>query len=290
MNGGSGRHMAEADADRMPLLRLRVPAEAGNVALLRHALAGLAEGLGMDSAGIADLKTAVTEACMNAVVHAYPDEVGPIEVEAEPIDDGLRIRIIDRGVGFQPRPDVESPGSSLRLGLSLVAALSSSFSIAGSSDGGTEVTMVLPLDHPGPVPHLREEGAVEPAEPGVGISATDAALLPGVLSRAVSAFALRRDLTVDQIADAILLAESVSDSSAAAFGEGELSFSLVDGDGGIVMTVGPLDAGGGNRLRNGLKLPEDSGSVETLADDVEVDRRPDGEYVAFRIAPADALD
>jgi len=280
--------MAER-ADRMPHLRLAVPAEAANVALVRHALAGLAEGIGMDRAGIADLKTVVTEACMNAVVHAYPHEIGPIEVDAEPLDGALRIRIADHGVGFQPRPDVESPGSSLRLGLSLVAALSSSFSIAGSSGGGTVVTMVLPLRHAGPVPQVREEVDVEPADPGVAISATDARLLPGVLSRAVSAFALRRDLSVDQIADAILLAETVSDSSGPAFAGSELSFSLVDADGGIVMTVGPLGSGGGDRLRQGLKLPADAGTVEALADQVQVDRRSEGEYVAFRIAPSDGL-
>ena len=58
----------------------------------------------MDPAGISDLKTVVTEACMNVVVHAYPDETGPLKVDAEPLDDVVRIRIVDRGVGFQPRP------------------------------------------------------------------------------------------------------------------------------------------------------------------------------------------
>jgi anti-sigma regulatory factor (Ser/Thr protein kinase) len=43
-------------------LQLTVPAKADNVAVVRHALAGLAERLGMDEAGIADLKTVVTEA------------------------------------------------------------------------------------------------------------------------------------------------------------------------------------------------------------------------------------
>ncbi len=279
--------MAESSAQRQPRLRLTVPAEAANVALIRHALAGLAEGVGMDRAGIADLKTVVTEACMNAVVHAYPGEPGPIEVLAEPGADSLRLRISDRGVGFQPRPDVDSPGSSLRLGLSLVAALSESFSIAGSSEGGTEVTMVLPLTHPGPVPAVREGAPVEPAAPQVAISASESGLLPGVLSRAVSAFALRRELTVDQVADAILLAETVSDSAGPAFGEEPPAFSLADGEGGIEMTVGPLVAGGSERLREGLRLPEDTGSVETLADAVTVETRADGEYVAFLIAPGD---
>jgi serine/threonine-protein kinase RsbW len=278
--------MAEAP-DRKPRLRLTVPAEAANVALIRHALSGLAEGAGMDRAGIADLKTVVTEACMNAVVHAYPGTAGSIDVEAEPKEDALELRVIDYGVGFQPRPDVESPGSSLRLGLSLVAALSRSFSIHGSSDGGTEVTMVMPLSSPVRTPRVRAEGDVEPADGGVSITASDADLLPGVLSRAVSAFALRRDLTVDQVADAILLAETVSESSDDAFAGDDLSFALVNGDGGVEMTVGPLEAGGGARLREGLRLPEDGGTVETLADTVEVETRPDGEYVAFRIAPRD---
>ncbi|MEZ5073804.1 MAG: ATP-binding protein [Solirubrobacterales bacterium] len=280
--------MAEP-ADRLPHLRLTVPAEAANVALVRHALAGLAGSIGMDRAGIADLKTVVTEACMNAVVHAYPHEAGPIEVEAEPLEGALRVRIADHGVGFQPRPDVDSPGSSLRLGLSLVAALSSSFSIAGGDAGGTVVTMILPLEHEGQLPRVREEPAVVPARPDVAISASDARLLPGVLSRAVSAFALRRDASVDQIADAMLLAESVSSLCAPAFAGDELRFSLVEaeGEGGIVMTVGPLDDGGGDRLREGLRLPGDGGSVEALADRVLVDRRPEGEYVAFRIASSD---
>ncbi len=52
---------------------------------MRHALAGLADRIGMDEPGIADLKTVVTEACMNVVVHAYPaDEPGLLEVEAIP--------------------------------------------------------------------------------------------------------------------------------------------------------------------------------------------------------------
>ena len=48
-----------------------LPAQAENVPLVRHALAGLAEALEMEPAEVADLKTVVTEACMNVVVHAY---------------------------------------------------------------------------------------------------------------------------------------------------------------------------------------------------------------------------
>ena len=58
-------------SENPPGLQITLPAEAENVAVVRHALAGLAEEIGMDEAAIADLKTVVTEACMNVVVHAY---------------------------------------------------------------------------------------------------------------------------------------------------------------------------------------------------------------------------
>ena len=57
--------------DRTGLL-ITLPARSENVAVVRHAVAGLAERLGMEEPGVGDLKTVVTEACMNVVVHAYP--------------------------------------------------------------------------------------------------------------------------------------------------------------------------------------------------------------------------
>src|SRR6185295_5988684 len=88
-------------------LQMRLPAMAENVAVVRHALAGLAEEIGMDPPGIADLKTVVTEACMNVVVHAYEGEPGPLNVEAEPDSGGLTVVVRDSGIGIRPRPEAE---------------------------------------------------------------------------------------------------------------------------------------------------------------------------------------
>jgi anti-sigma regulatory factor (Ser/Thr protein kinase) len=66
------------------VLQITLPARTENVAVVRHALAGLAESLGMEDERIGDLKTIVTEACMNVVVHAYRGEPGPLSVEASP--------------------------------------------------------------------------------------------------------------------------------------------------------------------------------------------------------------
>ncbi len=123
---------------------MSLPARAENVAVVRHAIAGLAERIGMDEAATADLKTVVTEACMNVVVHAYPaDRPGLLEVEAVPELGGLTVAVRDFGTGISPRPAVDRP--SLRIGLALIAALSSSFEIRGGIEQGTEIRMHLPL-------------------------------------------------------------------------------------------------------------------------------------------------
>src|SRR3954447_1628008 len=107
-------------------LEMKVPAAPGNGAIVRHAVAGLAEAVGMDTAGVADLKTVVTEACMNVVVHAYEDDVaGPLEVSADHEDEAVVVVVRDRGTGIRPRADAGA--QSLRLGLPLIAALSTSF-------------------------------------------------------------------------------------------------------------------------------------------------------------------
>ena len=49
--------------------------------VVRQAIAGLGEALGMPGSRVADLKTVVTEACNNVVLHAYEDELGPLDRE-----------------------------------------------------------------------------------------------------------------------------------------------------------------------------------------------------------------
>ncbi|MFL5908377.1 MAG: ATP-binding protein, partial [Solirubrobacterales bacterium] len=84
-------------------LRLTLPATAENVMVVRQAVAGLGEALGLASERVADLKTVITEACNNVVLHAYEDEPGPLLVTAEPGEGELEIQIADEGHGFRPR-------------------------------------------------------------------------------------------------------------------------------------------------------------------------------------------
>ena len=64
-------------------LRLALAAKPENLALVRQALSGLADGVSIPERPLADLKQIATEACMNAVVHAYPGrDDGRIDVSA----------------------------------------------------------------------------------------------------------------------------------------------------------------------------------------------------------------
>ena len=75
-----------------PDLRLLLSNRPQNVALVRQALGGLAGAVGLDDGLLADVKTAVSEACNNVVLHAYPGGEGPLEVYVCP--DGTQLEIV----------------------------------------------------------------------------------------------------------------------------------------------------------------------------------------------------
>jgi serine/threonine-protein kinase RsbW len=260
---------------------MSLPARAENVAVVRHALAGLAERLGMDEASLADLKTVVTEASMNVVVHAYAGmDPGPLEVEAESDGDGLTVVIRDHGSGIRPRPDVERP--SLRIGLTLIAALSSSFEIKGGADKGTEIRMHLPLV------------AREDAKNGstFAVAAPDATrirvgppeIVGPVLSRALSALAARQEISVDRLSDTMLLSDAISARAPQGFTDGHVSLSIAELPQGIELKVGPMTHGGAERLRASFELPEVGGSLEALTDELRIEEGDEGEYLVVAIS------
>jgi serine/threonine-protein kinase RsbW len=129
----------ETDA---PDLELTLPARPENVAVARHAIGGFADVLEVPDQTLADVKLAVTEACTNVVVHAYPNGEGPMALRATVADGVLRVIVADEGRGILPRAD--SPG--LGLGLPLIATLAESLELGTGEDDRTEVCMTFRLD------------------------------------------------------------------------------------------------------------------------------------------------
>jgi anti-sigma regulatory factor (Ser/Thr protein kinase) len=276
--------MANTTTEDRSGLQMSLPARAENVAVVRHALAGLAERIGMEEPAVADLKTVVTEACMNVVVHAYPsEEPGLLEVEAVPEMEGLTVVVRDYGRGIRPRPDVERP--SLRIGLTLIAALSSSFEIKGGIDRGTEIRMHLRLTPQDETP--AEGDGTEPAPPRAEATAMRVGppeLVGPILGRALGALAARHEITVDRLSDAMLLSDAISAGAPLGFSDGQVLLSIADREDGVELRVGPMIDGGAEQLRASLDLPEMAGSLESLADELRVEEDGEGEFLVVGIS------
>jgi serine/threonine-protein kinase RsbW len=265
-----------------PGLLFSLPATAENVAIVRHAVAGLAETLGMDPIATSDLKTIVTEACTNVAVHAYGEEGGPLEVEVTPDETGITVAVRDHGSGIRPRPDLDE--SRLRLGLPLIAALSSNFSISGGIGSGTEVVMRMELVSPS-TDELEPMPTPESVH-GTAIKVSDERIAAPVIGRVLSVLAARTDFPVDRLTDTMLLADALAANAGQGFDDGTVRMVVEDGDGSIRVRVGPMREGAADKLRAELEIPGLGATLEKLADDVSVDRSSEGEYFSLQMRPS----
>ena len=244
-------------------LRLTLPATAENVIVVRQAVAGVGEALDLSGSRIADLKTVVSEACNNVVLHAYEGEPGPLEVVAEPRSGELEVQVSDQGKGFRPRAN--DGDSSLGLGLPLIAALSDSFEISGGAGHGSRTTIRFGYTPP----QFSDNGDSAEAPEGLEIAITPGEMVKPVLARVIGALAARAELSVDRLADTVLLGDAVSSSEGVDFAEGRLGISIKDGDGKLDVRVGPLVEGAGQKLLDEMELPG-AGSLRSLASKMEV--------------------
>jgi anti-sigma regulatory factor (Ser/Thr protein kinase) len=144
-------HVGRPKAMAIPF-EARIPGTPLGVRRLRREMSVLASECGMDAAGVADVRLAVTEAATNAVMHAYADATGDLTVTAAIQDGALAIVIGDTGPGFVERR--ESPG--LGVGLSVIATVAERLRIVSRPDG-TEIHMAFPC--PKCDEHERRPGA-----------------------------------------------------------------------------------------------------------------------------------
>lgn len=119
-----------------------------NEAFARNVIAAFALGVNPTLSEISDVKTAVSEAVTNAIVHGYPDSVGSIDIEAELTDNLLHIIIKDYGVGisnlsevlepfFTTKPDEERSG----MGFTIMKNFMDDVKVESKLNKGTVVQM-----------------------------------------------------------------------------------------------------------------------------------------------------
>ena len=145
--------VAEAPSDHA-LLRLSLPGEPGNERVAMDRVAEAVAGLGITLARLERLKTAVSEAAMNAIEYgSQNDPTIPIDVEVVVAGTDLLVRITDRGLGG-PLGETEEPDIEKKLageqkargwGLFLIRNMVDAMDVATHGTGQT-VTLALHLE------------------------------------------------------------------------------------------------------------------------------------------------
>ena len=134
--------------------RLTLDARSVNEGFARVAVSAFAAPLDPTLEELADLKTAVSEAVTNCIVHAYPDRIGPITMTAAIYEGGVvRITITDRGVGIpdiakamEPMFTTGDAEERAGLGFAVMQSFMDKVKVSSAPGRGTRVTLTKRLD------------------------------------------------------------------------------------------------------------------------------------------------
>ena len=131
-------------AGRPPILNLRLNSRPDGAGLIRAALGGLAAPFALRPELVNDLRTAISEACNNAVEHAYRGQSGAIAVHLEVGLEVVPVSVRDWGGGFQK---LAPAGDRLRVGLPVINAQADRAEFLTAPGSGTEVRMGFDIRH-----------------------------------------------------------------------------------------------------------------------------------------------
>jgi serine/threonine-protein kinase RsbW len=263
-----------------PNIRLDLSNRPENVVLVRETLTGVAEAIGLDAGDLDDVRTAVTEACNNVVLHAYEgEEGGPLEVEIYAAGGAFEVFVRDHGIGFQRQTGEDQ--WIVGIGLPVIEALVQRVDFADVAGGGTEVRMEFAtpgarmLEPPG------EDVLRVPAGSGAGESTTVtispvAPLARTVLPRLLGVLAARANFSTDRISDALLVADALGAHASASTSAGHITITVSVEPRNLEVSLRPLDIGHAERLVSDSDVQGVGRVIEKLSDHHQV--AVDGSY------------
>lgn len=127
---------------------LEFPSRSANEAFARSAVSCFAAQLDPTLEELGDIKTAVSEAVTNCIVHAYPEKIGTVMLRCRILKDNvLDIVIKDRGVGIEDVERARKPmfttGGTDRsgMGFTIMESFMTSLEITSNPGKGTMVHM-----------------------------------------------------------------------------------------------------------------------------------------------------
>jgi serine/threonine-protein kinase RsbW len=266
---------------RPPNVRLDLLNRPENVLLVREALSGVAEAIDLDGPDLNDMRTAVTEACNNVVLHAYAGDEGAMEVEVQLGEGSVEVLVRDRGVGIRhsAAPEHGEPG----LGVPVIEALSDTASFRELGAGhGTEVAMRFAApDAHSMAPGLADGDAAAASAAALALDGSTAAgtallsVAPNAIARSVvprllCVLAARAHFSTDRIFDMQLLGDALVAHAGPSLSGSYLQLAASVEPRRLELRVGPLLAGGGERLVLDSDVSGIGSVLERLADSRDV--------------------
>lgn len=137
-------------------MKLSFPSKSANEGFARAAVAAFCAQLDPTVEQINDVKTSVSEAVTNCIVHGYRDTFGVIYITATIKEDTVTIKIADKGVGIedvskamQPLFTTDPKGERAGIGFAIMQSFMDSVKVKSALGKGTRVVMtkkIIPRD------------------------------------------------------------------------------------------------------------------------------------------------
>lgn len=267
-----------------PLVGLHLESRPQTLTIVRGILGGLAEVLAIDPELLDDLKTAVSEACNNVVLHAYGGAAGPMRVRVFVEPERLRVTVQDDGVGLPPGG--RGPDEASGIGVSVIRALTEDVRFGPGSDGGTVVEMdfagrrdgerlyQMPDSPDGAAP----EQPIAPVRPGeVVVTLSPVTLFAPVLGRLARTLAATAHFSLDRFSDVYLVTDTIAAHANGATAGPRIGARVMASERRLELVVGPFRRGTGAVLQaSGVERPS---PLALLSDEVSVQREGETELV-----------
>ena len=138
---------------RMNDMKLVFPSDSRNESYARYAVTAFVAQLDPTTEEMADIRTAVSEAVTNSIVHGYRGTRGNIQVETSLYEDRrVRITVKDKGCGIadiekarQPLFTTDSCGERGGMGFTIMESFSDRLTVRSRPGKGTTVVMIKKL-------------------------------------------------------------------------------------------------------------------------------------------------
>lgn len=135
-------------------MELKIKALSVNESFVRATVSGFCLQLNPTIDELTDVKTAVSEAVTNSIVHAYPQgEIGDILIKATLYKDTIQIEILDFGIGIKNLEEAKKPFYTTKpnqersgMGFTVMESFMDTVEVSNKDDGGLRVLLIKKFD------------------------------------------------------------------------------------------------------------------------------------------------